>query len=464
MNTLTRCTIAVMFICQAVRAGGDPFNSVSFDEACKRAEVGGKIVFVDFYTTWCAPCKIMDKTTFADDAVNAWLKENTFALRIDAEQEVGLAEKYAVHSYPTLLFAKADGTEMGRITGAMEPQAFLDEARAIKSGKDPITRAKEKLIAAGENSPMARIEYARTLVQMGKYKEALDEFLWCFDEGNKHLLGFAGVRLSFLLSDIARLGDKYPPALEALRQRRDAARERIILEKPKEPSLWNITSIMSDNPVLEFAALNRDLGDEQETLALYDKMRMDKPDWPAVAQLRKQSFDQLLRAKRYAEIAEATNIQVEIERKIAVQEQSTMFVPEQYRGTIKDSQRRLLIAEIGDFYEVLIGVRDFDGADMLANRALKIDDSAETYQSLARHGYSTGAPTGANLSHARKAYDLTKGQSAAIVDTLARILHALEKKGEACDVLQEASKTISAGPDRDILTKCFADLKCRESD
>ncbi len=464
MITVTRCTLVALLICQSVQAADGPFVSCSFDEARRQAEKEGKLVFVDFYTTWCVPCKVMDKTTFANDGVAIWLKENTIALKVDAEKEVKLAKKYAVDAYPTLLFAKADGTELGRMTGMRQPEAFLAEAAGIKSGKTPLVRAREKLRAAGENNPMARMDYARRLVQMGKHKEALVEFLWCFDEGNKHHIGFGGVRLSFLLSDIARLGRKYPPALDALRLRRDAVRERIIREKPKEPSIWSFFSIMSDLPVLDFTSLNECLGEEDETLKLYDKMRAEHPGWPAVEQLRDEAFDQLLKAKRYSEIAESTDIEQEIEKKIALEKQSSMFLPEEHRKQIEKMQRQSLLNDIGEYYEVLIGVKNIDGAGKLATRALEMDDGAATYNLLAWHGYLSGRPTEANLAQARKAHELTKGQNAAIIDTLVRILDTLDKTDEACDLLRKAANTFSARADQETLTKCITDLNCRESD
>ncbi len=461
MTTLVKRALVCLLACQVVYAADDLFRSASFDAARELAKKEGKLVFVDFYTTWCGPCKVMESTTFADEKVIAWLNKYTVAVKIDAEKETEVAKKYAIETYPTLLFAKPDGTELGRMVGLHEAEAFLEEAAAIKAGKTPLERAKEKLVAAGENDPSARMHYAETLAQIGMSEEALKEYLWCFDEGNKQSVGFGGVRLSFLLSDIMDLGQKYPPALEALRKRRDALREQLETEEPKTPSLWSMLAIRNhDFPAQDYAALNQYLGEDEATLAFYDKMRKEHPDWQTVEQLRMFVFDQLREAHRYKEIADSTDIVRQVDDRIALDARSATLMPQERDEELAKLHRQMLLQEIAEYYEVLVGVGDQEGAAKLAERALKIDDGAETYNLLAWHGYLTGRPTEVNLEQARKANELTEGHNAAIVDTLARVLAALDKKSEACDLLRKTKDQEIGERERAILATCTAELDC----
>ncbi len=461
MNWITRSALVVTIFASPLLAGEGLFVSSSFDDACAKAKTEGKLVFVDFYTTWCAPCKIMDKTTFTDETVIKWLGENTIPLKIDAEKEVALATKYRIDSYPSLLFVKPDGEVAGLLSGVHAPEEFLAEANAIKSGKSPIERAKEKLEAAGENDPMARMDYAQSLVRMGKYEEALKEYLWCYDHGNDNAIGFTGVRNSYLLSDIARLGRKHPPALEELRKRRDAAEARVISEAPKKASMWSMFGEgMRDKPALDFASLNRELGEEERTLEIYDQLRAEHPDWPAVKQLQRSVFDQLLKNKRYEEIVASTDIESRIAGRISGMEMVSSMIPEEQREEVEAIRRRMLVEEIAKYYEVLMGVEDLVAAARLADKALEIDDSQETYNLLAWHGYLSGKPIPANVTQAQKAFEMSNESSAAILDTLVRVLDALDKTKEACELLGAKEADFENERDRALIKSCQQDFGC----
>jgi thioredoxin-related protein len=59
----------------------------TWEEAIKAAKKSPKKVFVDVYTDWCGWCKRMDKTTFSDPTVAAYLNKNFYPVKFDAEQK-----------------------------------------------------------------------------------------------------------------------------------------------------------------------------------------------------------------------------------------------------------------------------------------------------------------------------------------------------------------------------------------
>lgn len=74
---------------------------------------GEKLTMVDFYTTWCGPCKMMAPFVVKlrdnnSDIVNV--------LQVDAEAQLEISGKYNITAYPTILYFKKGQvihTEMG---------------------------------------------------------------------------------------------------------------------------------------------------------------------------------------------------------------------------------------------------------------------------------------------------------------------------------------------------------------
>lgn len=60
-------------------------NWMSFEEAMAAAERNPKKIFIDVYTDWCTWCKKMDKDTFQDPKVAAYMNENFYAVKFDGE-------------------------------------------------------------------------------------------------------------------------------------------------------------------------------------------------------------------------------------------------------------------------------------------------------------------------------------------------------------------------------------------
>lgn len=118
--------------------GVDFVQSENLSSVLEMAGNKDKLVFVDFYTTWCLPCKMMDEDVFPDKGISQLLNDNFINYKVDAEKGNGpnLALLYQVNVYPTLLFLDEDGKVLVRKEGAAyhsEMRSLVDEAMSTNA-------------------------------------------------------------------------------------------------------------------------------------------------------------------------------------------------------------------------------------------------------------------------------------------------------------------------------------------
>ena len=73
-------------LCKAQGEQGITFFKGSFNEALAEAKKQNKPLFVDFYATWCVPCKRMAKEVFTLPEVGEYFNSRFISLQIDAEE------------------------------------------------------------------------------------------------------------------------------------------------------------------------------------------------------------------------------------------------------------------------------------------------------------------------------------------------------------------------------------------
>lgn len=63
----------------------DKINWMSMNEALEAQKETPKKIFMDVYTTWCGPCKLMDRNTFNNKKVADFINENYYPVKFNAE-------------------------------------------------------------------------------------------------------------------------------------------------------------------------------------------------------------------------------------------------------------------------------------------------------------------------------------------------------------------------------------------
>ena len=110
-----------------------------YEQAVSEAQQAGKPLMVDVSTTWCSACKRLDEEVFS----RADVAESSRAfvpVRVDAEKRPDLEKRFEVSGYPTVIFVRPDGEEVGRVRGAVPYQVMLsemDKAARSASAEEP---------------------------------------------------------------------------------------------------------------------------------------------------------------------------------------------------------------------------------------------------------------------------------------------------------------------------------------
>lgn len=82
---------------------------------------GNQLVLVDFFATWCQPCKMMHPIL---KQVKDVLGDRIRIIKIDVDTHSALASKYQIQSVPTLMLFRK-GEVLWRASGVMQKAELL---------------------------------------------------------------------------------------------------------------------------------------------------------------------------------------------------------------------------------------------------------------------------------------------------------------------------------------------------
>ena len=82
-----------------------------------------KIIVIDFFATWCGPCKAMAP---AMEQMQEKYGDKIIIRKIDVDEEQSLAQQYQIESIPTLVVISPSGEVLDKVVGA-QPVEVLDE-------------------------------------------------------------------------------------------------------------------------------------------------------------------------------------------------------------------------------------------------------------------------------------------------------------------------------------------------
>jgi thioredoxin-related protein len=136
-----------LFLCMSLSLiGQDSSNTgiqfeknITWEQALQKAKKENKMVFLDCYTTWCVPCKVMEKKVYPQQKVGEFYNKNFICVKVQMDktendneevkswyqQAKEIERNYKVEAYPTYLFVNADGKPLHRNSGSTNADNFI---------------------------------------------------------------------------------------------------------------------------------------------------------------------------------------------------------------------------------------------------------------------------------------------------------------------------------------------------
>lgn len=112
-------------------------------EDLEKLDIGEKRVMIDMYTDWCGWCKVMDKKTFTDPEVVAYLKENFVLVKFNAEQKEPITYQGETYDYTPMGRKGANKLAIKMLSGRLAYPSFvylnskLEKIKSVAGYKKP---------------------------------------------------------------------------------------------------------------------------------------------------------------------------------------------------------------------------------------------------------------------------------------------------------------------------------------
>jgi thiol-disulfide isomerase/thioredoxin len=158
----------------------------SFEEARKKAKEESKIIFADFYTSWCGPCKFLSKNVFTQKEAGDYFNANFINVKVQCDDKgegEAVNKKYQVPGYPTLMILDSEGNIMGSHTGGLSVAQLIEFAEKSLDTKNNML-AIQREFESKNCSDSTVVKYFNMLAKGRRLKKAVTDFSIYFNKLN----------------------------------------------------------------------------------------------------------------------------------------------------------------------------------------------------------------------------------------------------------------------------------------
>ena len=99
---------------------------INSSEFIENVENTRGVVVVDFFATWCGPCKMLGPVF---EGVSNKIGDKAKFFKVDIDQNINIAQKYRISAVPTMIIFK-DGVPVENLAGFMPEQNITNKVNA----------------------------------------------------------------------------------------------------------------------------------------------------------------------------------------------------------------------------------------------------------------------------------------------------------------------------------------------
>jgi thioredoxin-related protein len=130
--------LALIMIAGTMASSAQEIKWMTIDEALAAQKKVGKPIFMDVYTDWCGPCKMLDRNTFSNPEFAKYIADNYYAVKFNGEGNSAVNYKGTKYTNPDFDPTRKGRNAMHQFTAFLKVQGYpsmyvLDSKGEIKS-------------------------------------------------------------------------------------------------------------------------------------------------------------------------------------------------------------------------------------------------------------------------------------------------------------------------------------------